>query len=136
MCGPTTEVENKSQDQQADDGDDLDAGEDEFGFSIDGDGKYVEADDHHDNDGDPCGNVDVCGMWPELDDDRCGGDFGAERDRIRVPILSVLSEGTREADPKLYTYIPTNRETHRIITIAGTELRDRTGKREPCSHFS
>ena len=84
---PSAKVEDQSQQEQTDDGDDLDASEAEFGFTIDRHGEDVEAHDHNDDDGNPCGNVDVLGTRPELDDDGRRGNLGAECDGTRIPIL-------------------------------------------------
>ncbi len=87
MRRPTAKVENESQQQQAHDGDNLDAREAEFGFSVNRHGEDVEADHEDDDDDNPCGNVDMLRTRPELDDHGRRGDFGAESYRRRVPIL-------------------------------------------------
>jgi hypothetical protein len=55
MIRCTTKHDDETQDQEADHSYDLDGGEDELGFSVDADGEDVQAQDEHDDDGDPNG---------------------------------------------------------------------------------
>lgn len=63
------EVDDEGEQQQADDGDDLDTGEDELSLAVDRDGPDVEEDDDGDDQADPCSDVDVLRAGPVLDDD-------------------------------------------------------------------
>jgi hypothetical protein len=83
----TTEINDESHDQETDDCDDLDTGEDEFGFTIDGNGEDVEADDEDNDDRDPYCDADVVCTWPVANNNRSGGDFGTEGDCRRIPVL-------------------------------------------------
>ena len=109
--GRSAQVDADGHDQQADDGDDLDAGEDELGLAVDGNGEDVQADDDDDDDGDPRRDVDAHGALPELNDERGGGDLRTERDGGRVPV------------------VPADGEAQRSIDVASAELRDGTGER-------
>lgn len=85
---PTAKVDDERKDDETDDGDDLDTGETEFGFTIDGDREDVQADDENDNDRDPRGDVDTHSSMPELYDDGGGRDFSTEGDCRLIPILA------------------------------------------------
>ena len=89
MCRRTSQVHAECHYQEPHNGDDLGTGENEFGFTIDGNGEDVQANDEDDDDGDPRGDVDSDGALPELDDERCGRDFGAESDGAGIPVLKL-----------------------------------------------
>jgi hypothetical protein len=76
----TTEIDDEREDQETDDCDDLDTSEDEFRFTIDRNGEDVETEDDSDDDGDPCGNIDIPSTVPELNDNRGSRYFGAKSD--------------------------------------------------------
>lgn len=114
----SAKVNAECHDQETDNGDDLDRGEQEFGFTIDGDGEDIQAHNEHKDNGDPGSDVDVDSTGPVLDNDRRGGDFSAESDSARIPV------------------VPADGETHGIIDVTGTELRNGTGKRQPCGHLT
>ena len=72
MIWPAAKINDERQDEQPDDGDDLDAGEDELRLAIDLNRKDVQADDQNDDDGDPRGGVDGIRARPVVDDNRSG----------------------------------------------------------------
>lgn len=114
----TAEVDDEGEDEKADDGDDLDGGKDEFGFSIDGDGEDVETEDQNNDDGDPSGDIGVPGALPKLDDGGSSGNFGAQGNGAGIPV------------------VPAYGETHGVINIASTKLGNGTWERKPGCHFS
>ena len=80
MIWSTTKINNESHYQKSDNGDDLDAGENKFGFTIDSNGEDVQADNQDDDEGDPGGDIDVISTAPELNHDGGSGDFRAQGD--------------------------------------------------------
>lgn len=114
----TTTIDDESEDQQTDDGDDLDRGKDELGFAIDGDGENVETQDEDDDDRDPGCDVDMDSTMPILNDGRGSGDFGAQGNGTGVPV------------------VPSHSKTHGVVDVSSAELRNRTRKREPSGHFA
>jgi hypothetical protein len=70
----SAEVNNEGHDQETDNGDDLDTGEDELGFSINGDGEDIQANDDDEDDGDPCSRTNL--VVPVPDQDSSSGKFG------------------------------------------------------------
>lgn len=63
----TAEINDESDKKQANNSNDLDTGENELGFTIDGDCKDVQADDEHDDDRDPGSLIDL--VVPETNND-------------------------------------------------------------------
>ena len=86
----TTEHDDKSDEEQAEDGDDLDRRKDELRFTIDADGEDVEGDDDHDDDGNPNSRRDLAFLVPEVDDKSGSRDFGAESNGVLVPIVPTM----------------------------------------------
>jgi hypothetical protein len=84
----TTEIEDERHENQTDNRDDFDTGEDELGFSIDSHGEDVQADDNDNDDRDPCSRIDL--RVPETNNDGGSGNFGAESDGTRVPVVPAL----------------------------------------------
>ena len=68
----TTKVDNECHDQETNDRNDLDTGEDELGFTIDGYSEDVQANHENDDEGDPYGNADMLGALPVLNNGRGG----------------------------------------------------------------
>ena len=137
MGGTATEDEDKRHDQEADDGNDLDRSEAEFGLAVDAYSKDVETNNQDYNQGNPCCNVYALRAGPVLDNERCGRDFGALSDCGRVPILQAkISNKLFSLDSKYATYVPTDGKSHGTVDVASTELRDGTGKRQPSCHFT
>ena len=104
-----SQVNDKRKNQQANDRNDLDGCENEFGLSVDRNRENIQAEDNHPDDGDPssCSDLSV----PEPDDNGSGGDLSAESQRIGVPV------------------VPANSKAHSVIDIASAVLRHRTGER-------
>ena len=88
MGRAAAKIKAQRHDEKTNDRDDLDAGKNEFCFSIDGYGEYVEADDDEDNYRYPSCNVDANSAIPELNDERSCRDFGAKGDGGGVPVLN------------------------------------------------
>ncbi|SPQ18434.1 b29f935e-0d0f-448a-93c7-e4b30d5efc30 [Thermothielavioides terrestris] len=72
-------------DHQAEDRDELDAGEPELGLAKDRDGEDVQQQNHEQDDGDPDGRRD--GRVPVLEQDGTGGRLCRNQDRIGVPVV-------------------------------------------------
>lgn len=70
----SAQIDAESKDQESHYGYDFDAGEDELGLAVYGNGEDVERHDDDNDDGYPRGLVDFC--VPEANDDGGGGDFG------------------------------------------------------------
>ena len=146
----TTHINNEGHNQESNDGDDLNTCEDELCLSIDLDGEDVQADNKNDDQRDPGCDIDVISPGPVLDDDGCGTDFGTESYGRVVPILRNASQLLLlSASEALWswllissqtntgkTYVPSYSESKSIIAVAGTELRNRTGKRQPSGHLT
>ncbi len=114
----TTAIDDESQEQQANDGNDLNRCEDKLGLTIDGDCENVQAQHQDDDEGDPSCHVDVPSSFPILDYSRGGGDLRAKSDRRRVPV------------------VPANSETHGIVNVTSAKLRDSSRKRQPGCHLT
>ena len=82
-----TQIDDQSHEKQPDDRDDLDTGEDELGFSIDGYGEDVETDHKGCDDRNPGRDVDVFSSFPVSDDDRGGRNLSTEGDCGGIPVL-------------------------------------------------
>lgn len=91
MFRTASQIHDECQDQKTNNCDDLDAGEDKFCLAVDLDGENVEADDEHNDDGDPNSHTDMLGTFPISYDDGRRGDFGAECDGRSVPVLKLLA---------------------------------------------
>lgn len=104
-------IDDQGEDEEAENCDDLDGCEDELSLSVNGDGEDVQTEHHHDDDGDPRGDVDVYCAVPILDDGRGSRDFGAQGESGGVPV------------------VPANSKAHCIVDVAGAELRDGTRER-------
>ena len=70
MLWSAAEVDNESHNQETNNSNDLDTGEDEFSLTIDGYSEDVEGEYEKNDESDPCGNVDMLGTWPVLNDSR------------------------------------------------------------------
>lgn len=70
--GPAAEEEHGAEEDEREDGEDLDAGEPEFGFAVEGDGDGVEEEDREEEDGYP----DCNGTIENLNEDR---ELGGQR---------------------------------------------------------
>ena len=70
MGWTSAKVDDESEDEQADYGDNLDTRKDEFGFTIYGDGEYIEANHKYKNKRYPCRHIDPLSSIPELNDNR------------------------------------------------------------------
>jgi hypothetical protein len=115
LVGTAAQIDDQGQNQESHNGDDLDTGKDEFGLTINADGKDVQRDDDDQDDADPHGLID--GIVPETNDDGGGRDLGTQRQRVRIPI------------------VPTDGEPHRRVDVTSTVLGDGTGEREPGRHL-
>lgn len=91
----TSQHDDKARDNEAHDGDELDAGKPEFRFSKDLDGNNVETDAHNEDDGNPDGAVDR-GI-PVVDQDSTGRRFGGDENGIRVPVGCISIYRTKGA---------------------------------------
>ena len=69
-------VDDESQKEQTNNGDDLDGSEDEFGLTIDGDREDIQAEHQNDDERDPGCHVDVSSTFPELNDGKLQGSEG------------------------------------------------------------
>lgn len=89
-------VDDDTDEDQTDDGEDLDGGEPELGFTITFGSEHVDGDDDDKGDGDPDGVVDGVrhGLGPVLDKDSDGSEFDGENDCGERAIVSG-SPGTR-----------------------------------------
>ena len=125
--GSTAKINNESHDQKTNNCDDLDTGKDKFGFTIDGDGEDIEADDDDNNYGDPCCDTDIGCTVPVSDDNRGGRDFGTESDGRSIPVL--LKSDLQSCVRWRKTYVPSNSESESIIDVSCAKLRNRTRKR-------
>lgn len=81
----TTGRDDDTEDDQTDNGEDLDGGEPEFGFTVGTGTEEVDKDDDEETDGDPDTIVDFGG--PVVDQDGSGGKFGGENDGPVVPVV-------------------------------------------------
>lgn len=72
MTRVSTKVNDERHEQKAHNRDDLNGGEDEFSFAIDGDCKDVQTKDHYDNQRDPGRDVDMIRPGPILNNDGGG----------------------------------------------------------------
>jgi hypothetical protein len=117
VLGPAAEVEDEGHDQQADDGQDLDGGEDELRLAVYPDREDVEADDEDDDDCDPEGDEVV--VFAPVRYHQAGGRYlGAQRDGARVPV------------------VPADGEAERRVDVARAVLRDGAGQRHPRRHLA
>lgn len=116
VCGCTAQVNAECEDEQPNHCDDLDTGEDELCFTVDGNSKDVQTKNKDNDERDPCSRIDL--VVPESDDDSGSGDFSAECDGRLVP------------------RVPTYSEAHGRIEVASAVLRNSTGKRKPSCHFT
>ena len=91
-----TQIDDQRKEQQTDNRDDLDTGENELGFAVNGDGEDVEAHNHDQDDRDPRCWCDR--RVPELNHNGRGRDFGAERQSVRVPVVPAGCETQRSVD--------------------------------------
>lgn len=74
---------------------------------------------------------------PVVDDQRSSRDFGTEGDGRVVPILLLEISAIHQSQPQDWvTYVPSDCESESIVDVAGAELRNRSRKREPCSHLT
>jgi len=114
--GSTAKINNESHDQKTNNCDDLDTGKDKFGFTINGDGEDIEADDEDNNYGDPCCNTDIGCTVPVSDNNRGGRNFGTESDGRSIPVLlkSELAK-LRAMEKNLRSIQRRIREHHRRI---------------------
>jgi hypothetical protein len=87
MVWSTTEINDESHNQKANDCDNLHTGEDKFGFTVNLDGEDIQADDDSDDEGDPGGNSNVLGPRPVLNYDGGSRYFGTESDCAGIPVL-------------------------------------------------
>jgi len=130
MGWAATKVKTQRHNEETNDCDDLDAGKNEFRFSIDGYGEYVEADDDNDDYRYPGCDVDANSAIPELNDDRSCRNFGAKGDGGGIPVLNksgnlwntdILEESnlrsTRPQSPKLHPHTE-----HRIEELHREEV--------------
>ena len=109
LMGRSTDIDDQRKDEQTNNCDDLDGCENELSLSVDSDGKDVQAKHQDDDNGDPCGHVDVHCTVPVLDDSRGGRDFSAECQSRGIPV------------------VPADSETHRIVDVTSAELWNGTG---------
>lgn len=112
----TTKIEDECKEDETDNCDQLDTGEDEFCFTIDGDSEDVQGHDENDDQGNP--DCIVHGIWPVLNEQYGSGNFDTEGDGAVVPL------------------IPADSETKSIIDVAGAHLWDSTRKWKPSSHLT
>jgi hypothetical protein len=56
MFWPTTEINDEGHDEETNDGEDLDTCEDKFGLTVDGYGEDIQANNEHDDQGNPNGD--------------------------------------------------------------------------------
>ena len=87
MGGSSAEINDEGEEQEANDCDELDAREHEFGFTIYGYGEDVQRDNEYDYQSDPRRRVDVISSLPELYNDRGCRYLRAECEGARVPVL-------------------------------------------------
>lgn len=87
----TTQHDNKANDEQAHDRDELDGGEYELSFSVNGHGEDVEAYDDDYDDGNPDRRTNPLLLIPEVDEDGGGGYLSAKGDSRLVPIVPANS---------------------------------------------
>ena len=87
MFRSTSQIDDDGEDEQANDGDEFNAGEAELSFTIDGDSEDVEGDDDADDEGYPGGDINAFGALPILDYHGCSGDLGAYGDGSLIPAL-------------------------------------------------
>ncbi len=118
VIGSTTEPDDDTSDEKTNNGDDLDGGENELGFTVDGDGKDVQADDEDEDERNPDSWVVLSFCVPELDQKSGGGDFSTESNGAVVPV------------------VPSDSEAKSGVDVSGAVLGDSTGERKPCSHFT
>lgn len=110
MGRAAAKIKAQRHEEETNDRDNLDAGKNEFCFSIDGYGEYVETDDDNDDYRYPSCNVDANSAIPELNDERSCRDFGAKGDGGGVPILNKSGNRgtlTYSSNP---TYVPPDRK--------------------------
>ena len=116
MVWRAAEIDDKSEEQQADDCDDLYRCEDELGFTINGDSEDVQTDDEGQNEGNPSSLIDC--VVPEPDDDGSGRDLGAECERVTDPV------------------VPSDSESQGRVDVTSAVLRDGTRERQPGRHLA
>lgn len=92
VIGPAAEEEDDAEDDETEDGDELDTGEPELGFSEEGDGDYVEQQDDEEDHGDPDSDVD--GGIPVVEHNRGSTSLGGDQHGICVPV--VPASGKRQ----------------------------------------
>lgn len=92
VVGSATKHDDKTSDEQSEDGDDLNRGEDEFSFSVNGDSEDVQADDDDDDEGDPNGRRVFAFSIPKLDKQGCSRDFSTECDGTLIPVVPTDSK--------------------------------------------
>lgn len=128
---PSAEVDNKGEDDQADDGKNLDACEAKLSFAVNRYGEDVEAYDEDDDQRYPRRHVDAHGAVPVLNDNGCRRDFGAERDRGQIPVLhpktSDVIVGRERGGRRMATHVPSDSKPHRSVDVSRTELWDGAG---------
>ena len=83
VVGAAAKVEDDTEDDKADDGDDLDGCEDELAFTVDAGTEQVDDHDHDETHRDPDGVVH--GVDPEVDQDGRGDEFRRKNDYPVVP---------------------------------------------------
>lgn len=114
----TTEINDKSKEKESNNGDDLDRGEHELGFSVYAYGEDVEADNKDDDDSDPDSSQGALIGFPISDDESGGRYLSTQCDGARVPV------------------VPSNGKTKSRVDITGAILWDGTRKRQPGGHFT
>lgn len=70
MVWSTAEINDEGQKQKSDNRNNLDAGKDEFGFTVDLNGKDIQADNEYNDECDPNSDRDVISPRPVLNNDR------------------------------------------------------------------
>lgn len=85
MARGTTKIDNESDNEKTNNGHNLDASEDELGFTVYRDGENVQANDNNNDDGDPGSLVDT--VVPETDDDRCRRNLSTQSEGRVVPVV-------------------------------------------------
>ena len=147
MRRPATKVEDERQNEQAKDSDNLDTGEDELGFAVDGHGKDVQTNDQDQDNRNPCSDLNACEklgerlrnevglrrtyidlIIPVSDYDGRRRNLCTQRDGRRIPILLGALVASKDPSVATSTYVPTHGKTQGVVDVAGTELRNRTGK--------
>lgn len=87
MRRPTTEVDNEGHDQKTDEGDDLDASENELCFSVDRDGEDVETDYKHNDEANLSSDIDTICAWPILNNNRGSTNLSTKCDSARISVI-------------------------------------------------